>query len=73
MKSKLILGLLSFFVAFSVTLCMEKVDADCEDIKVNLYSSDKGVDDASLVTGIVWYNPWTPTVYEYPTYVQTIY
>lgn len=32
----------------------------------------RGVDDASLVTGIVWYNPWTTTVYEYPTYVQTI-
>lgn len=51
---------------------MEKVDAGCEGIKVNLYGSDKGVDDASLVTGIVWYNPWTTTVYEYPTYVQTI-
>lgn len=42
---------------------MEKVDAGCEGIKVNLYGSDKGVDDASLVTGIVWYNPWTTTVY----------
>lgn len=72
MKSKLILGLLSLFMVFSMTSCMEKVDAGCEGIKVNLYGSDKGVDDASLVTGIVWYNPWTTTVYEYPTYVQTI-
>lgn len=71
-KSKLILGILSLFVMLSVTSCMEKVDAGCEGIKVNLYGNDKGVDDASLVTGIVWYNPWTTTVYEYPTYVQTI-
>lgn len=72
MKSKLILGILSLLVMLSVTSCMEKVDAGCEGIKVNLYGNDKGVDDASLVTGIVWYNPWTTTVYEYPTYVQTI-
>ena len=48
MKSKLILGLLSLFMVFSMTSCMEKVDAGCEGIKVNLYGSDKGVDDASL-------------------------
>lgn len=72
MKSKLILGLVSLFMVMSMTSCMEKVDAGCEGIKVNLYGSDKGVDDASLVTGIVWYNPWTTTVYEYPTYVQTV-
>lgn len=72
MKSKLILGLLSLFMVFSVTSCMEKVDAGCEGIKVNLYGSDKGVDDISLVTGAVWYNPWTTNIYEYPTYVQTV-
>lgn len=72
MKSKLILGLLSLFMVFSMTSCMEKVDAGCEGIKVNLYGSDKGVDDVSLVTGAVWYNPFTEQVYEYPTYVQTI-
>lgn len=72
MKSKLIMGILSLFMMVSMTSCMEKVDAGCEGIKVNLYGSEKGVDDASLVTGVVWYNPWTTTVYEYPTYVQTI-
>lgn len=72
MKSKIIFGILSLFMAFSLTSCMEKVDAGCEGIKVNLYGDSKGVDDASLVTGVVWYNPWTTKVYEYPTYVQTI-
>lgn len=72
MKSKIIFGILSLFMAFSLTSCMEKVDAGCEGIKVNLYGDGKGVDDASLVTGVIWYNPWTTKVYEYPTYVQTI-
>lgn len=73
MKSKLILGLLSLFMVSSLTSCgYERVDAGCEGIKVNLYGSDKGVDDVSLVTGAVWYNPFTEQVYEYPTYVQTV-
>lgn len=72
MKSKLILGLLSLFMVFSMTSCMEKVDAGCEGIKVNLYGSEKGVDVVSLVTGVVWYNPWTTAIYEYPTFVQTV-
>lgn len=36
MKSKLILGILSLFVMLPVASCMEKVDAGCEGIKVNL-------------------------------------
>lgn len=72
MKSKLIFSLLALFMVFSMTSCYEKIDAGHEGIKVNLYGSDKGVDDVSLVTGIVWYNPWTTTVYEYPAFVQTV-
>lgn len=72
MKSKIIFSLMALFIMISMSSCYEKVDAGHEGIKVNLYGSDKGVDDVSLVTGIVWYNPWTTTVYEYPTYVQTV-
>lgn len=49
-----------------------RIDAACEGIKVNLYGSDKGVDDVVLVTGMVWFNPFTEEVYEYPTYVQMV-
>lgn len=56
----------------TLTSCVEKVDAGCEGIKVNLYGDDKGIDNTSLVTGVIWYNPFTTTVYEYPTYVQTV-
>lgn len=50
----------------------ERIDAGYEGILVNLYGSDKGVNDVSLVTGMVWYNPFTQNVYEYPTFVQTV-
>lgn len=50
----------------------ERVDAGHEGILVNLYGSDRGVDDVSLVTGMVWYNPFTQNVFEYPTFVQTV-
>ena len=57
---------------FTMTSCYERVDAGYEGIKVNLYGDNKGVDDVSLVTGAVWYNPITEAVYEYPTFVQTV-
>lgn len=59
---------------FMLTSCVgyERVDAGYEGIKVNLYGDGKGVDDVSLVTGAVWYNPITTAVYEYPTFVQTV-
>jgi regulator of protease activity HflC (stomatin/prohibitin superfamily) len=50
----------------------ERIDAGHEGIQVNLYGTGKGVQDISLVTGMVWYNPFTETVYEFPTYMQTI-
>lgn len=60
-------------LVFSLSSCgYERIDAGYEGIKVNLYGDDKGVDDISLVTGAVWYNPITTAIYEYPTFVQTV-
>ena len=60
-------------VALVMSSCgYERIDAGYEGIKVNLYGDDKGVDDVSMVTGMVWYNPFTTSVYEYPAFVQTI-
>lgn len=72
MRSKILGFLIGTFAVFSTTSCVERVDAGHEGIKVNLYGSSKGVDDAVLVTGAVWYNPFTESVFEYPTYVQTV-
>lgn len=64
------------FIVFGgiITLnsCTERIDAGYEGILVKLYGSEKGVQEVSLVTGRVWYNPFTESVYEFPTYVQTI-
>lgn len=68
---KVALSLLT--LVFVMSSCgYERVDAGYEGIKVNLYGDGKGVDDVSLVTGAVWYNPITTAVYEYPTYVITV-
>ena len=76
MKSKFIKGLLFIsivMISMMFTSCgYERIDAGYEGIKVNLYGDDKGVDDITLVTGAVWYNPITTAVYEYPTFVQTV-
>lgn len=61
----------ALMLSLSFTSCA-RIDAGCEGILVNLYGSERGVDDVSMVTGRVFYNPATQEVYEYPTYVQTI-
>lgn len=72
MKVNFFSFMMAMFVILSMASCVERIDAGHEGIKVNLYGSNKGVDDAVLVTGAVWYNPLTEKVYEYPTYVQTV-
>ena len=72
MKSKLFI-LVALFTMLGLSSCgYERIDAGHEGIKVNLYGSEKGVDDVSLVTGAVWYNPFMEQVFEYPTFVQTV-
>jgi len=75
MKNKLIPGAVIVIIIALVVLgsfCYQRVDAGHEGIKVNLYGSNKGVDNVSLVTGAVIFNPITTAIYEYPTFVQTI-
>jgi regulator of protease activity HflC (stomatin/prohibitin superfamily) len=66
--SALMLGV----VAMMIMASCERIDAGHEGIKVNLYGDDKGVGEVALVTGRVWYNPFTTEIHEYPTYVQTV-
>lgn len=39
-------------------------------IKVNMYGTQKGVEDFPVQVGRVWYNPWTEDFYVYPTFIQ---
>lgn len=66
-----------FFIYFMIglmfiTTSCKRIDAGYEGIKVNLYGNNKGVDNVALVTGMVWYNPFTTSVHQYPTFVQTV-
>lgn len=72
MKSKFLIGLLIAFMGMVSLSSCERIDAGHEGIKVSLYGDDKGVGEAALVTGRVWYNPFTTEIYEYPTYVRTV-
>lgn len=63
--------LLSGLVLAALTSCT-RIDAGHEGILIKQYGTDKGVQDVSLVTGVIWYNPWTEDVEQYATFVQTI-
>lgn len=69
---KAINTLMAIVAVLFITSCNERIDAGKEGILVKLYGSGKGVQDVSLVTGRVWYNPFTEEVYEFPTFVQTV-
>lgn len=69
---KFLIALLIVLVAPWTVIGVERIDAGCEGILVNLFGSDRGVRDVKLVTGWVFYNRWTQKIYEYATYVQTV-
>lgn len=58
-----------FFVS-TFSGCRNLIEPGYVGIKVNNYGSQKGVEDYPVLTGAVWYNPFTTTVYEYPTFTQ---
>lgn len=66
-KTFLLFGL----VLTTIASCT-RIDAGHEGILIKQYGSEKGVQDVSLVTGRVWYNPWTEDVEQYATFIQTI-
>ncbi|MEM7594952.1 MAG: SPFH domain-containing protein [Cyanobacteria bacterium P01_A01_bin.83] len=40
-------------------------------LKIQLYGGEKGIDNAQLVSGRVWYNGYTENVVVFPTYINT--
>lgn len=41
-------------------------------IVVNQWGTNRGVQDLTLKTGRIYYNPWSEQVIEYPTFMQTV-
>ncbi len=50
----------------------ENIDAGNVGIKINLYGTNRGVDNITIVTGRVWYNTWTTKIIEFPTFTQSV-
>jgi regulator of protease activity HflC (stomatin/prohibitin superfamily) len=63
-------GVLGFILLVVLFNSCERIDAGHVGVKVNQYGDNKGVDDVVAVTGMVFYNPLTTKIYEFPTYIQ---
>ena len=63
-------GVLGFFTLTFLFFSCERIDAGHVGVKVNQYGDNKGVDDVVAVTGMVFFNPFTTAIYEFPTFIQ---
>ena len=63
--------LLALIVTTSLSSCTTRIPAGYEGILINAYVNDKWVSSSTLVTGRVFYNPFSQDVISYPTFVQT--
>ena len=69
MKKVLIfLGL--FLLTAGVFTTCERIDAGHVGVEVDLYGSNRGVNGVTECSGMVFYNPITTKIYEFPTYIQ---
>lgn len=66
------IAIVATLIIGSIFFGCERIDAGHAGVKVELYGSERGVQDIELVTGMVWYNRFTTAVYEFPTYVREI-
>jgi regulator of protease activity HflC (stomatin/prohibitin superfamily) len=63
-------GVVAFFAMIFLFKSCERIDAGHVGVKVNLYGDNKGVSDVTEVTGMVFFNPITHNIYEFPTFIQ---
>jgi regulator of protease activity HflC (stomatin/prohibitin superfamily) len=68
---KLVLGtFIGIVLMIFLFASCERIDAGHVGVKVNLYGDNKGVSDVTEVTGMVFFNPITHNIYEFPTFIQ---
>jgi regulator of protease activity HflC (stomatin/prohibitin superfamily) len=70
MIKSIIGGVIAVVVLVFLMASCERIDAGHVGVKVNQYGDNKGVDDIVAVTGVVFYNPVTTRIYEFPTFIQ---
>jgi regulator of protease activity HflC (stomatin/prohibitin superfamily) len=70
MVKRILIGIAAFIALIVMFQSCERIDAGHVGVKVNLYGSGKGVDDVTECTGMVFYNPISTKIYEFPTFIQ---
>ena len=70
MVKRILVGIGAFIALVVLYSSCERIDAGHVGVKVNQYGDNKGVDDVVAVTGMVFYNPFTTAIYEFPTFIQ---
>jgi regulator of protease activity HflC (stomatin/prohibitin superfamily) len=68
----LILALLIAGAVYILPQCYERIPAGYAGVRENLYGSDKGVDEVTEVSGMVWFNPLLTRIHKFPKYIQNI-
>jgi regulator of protease activity HflC (stomatin/prohibitin superfamily) len=66
----ILMGVGVFFTLTFLFFSCERIDAGHVGVKVNQYGDNKGVSDVVEVTGMVFFNPITHSIYEFPTFIQ---
>jgi regulator of protease activity HflC (stomatin/prohibitin superfamily) len=70
MYKLIVSGIVGLFLMVFLFKSCERIDAGHVGVKVNLYGDNKGVSDVTEVTGMVFFNPITHSIYEFPTFIQ---
>lgn len=70
MVKRIVAGIGAFIALVILFMSCERIDAGHVGVKVNLYGNNKGVSDVTEVTGMVFFNPITTKIYEFPTFIQ---
>lgn len=78
LKSKIVSWISLPMLAMGVSSCgaipgtnVATVEPGFAGLKIQLYGGEKGIDNAQLVSGRVWYNGYTENVVVFPTYINT--
>lgn len=67
---KKLLNFIAIVILMTILYSCQRIDAGQVGIKVKLTGTNKGVQDVTEVTGWVFYNPLSYSVYEFPTFIQ---
>lgn len=67
-------ALVAALIGLSILLSnmISRVEVGNVGLRVNLAGPSRGVDDVPIVTGWVWYNPFTEQIVEFPTRVLSV-